>query len=80
MIRAVVPHFSMAAPILAKTDLLLTVPSVAMGDSVPAYALDDRELRRRTVRCRAGPSGTEATIQSGLIDRSASREIWLFSR
>ena len=44
MIRAVVPHFSMAAPILAKTALLLTVPSVAMGDSVAAYTLDCREL------------------------------------
>ena len=44
VIRAVVPHFSMAAPILAKTDLLLTIPSVAMGDSVAAYDLDCREV------------------------------------
>lgn len=34
----------MAAPILAITDLLLTVPSVAMGNSVAAYNLDCREL------------------------------------
>ena len=37
------PHFSMAAPILAQTDLLLTVPSVTMGDTVAAYQLDRRE-------------------------------------
>lgn len=42
-VRAVVPHFSMAAPILANTDLLLTVPSVAMGNSAAAYNLKERE-------------------------------------
>ncbi len=44
VVAAVVPHFSMAAPILAKTDLLLTVPSVTMGNSVAAYQLDQREI------------------------------------
>ncbi len=43
-VQAVVPHFSMAAPVLAKTDLLLTVPSVAMGDTATAYDLDRRDL------------------------------------
>ncbi len=43
-VGALVPHFSMAAPILAKTDLLLTVPSVAMGNTVAAYHLDWREI------------------------------------
>ncbi len=43
VVQAVVPHFSMAAPVLAKTDLLLTVPSVTMGDTADAYHLDHRE-------------------------------------
>lgn len=43
-VRAVVPHFSMAAPILAQTDLLLTVPSVAMGNTAAAYNLDERDV------------------------------------
>ncbi len=42
-IRAVVPHFSMAAPLLAGTDLLLTVPSITMGNTAEAYNLDHRE-------------------------------------
>lgn len=44
VVQAVVPHFSMAAPVLAQTDLLLTVPSVTMGDTAAAYDLDHREL------------------------------------
>ncbi len=43
VVQAVVPHFSMAAPILAKTDLLLTVPSVTMGDTADVYRLDHRD-------------------------------------
>ena len=39
-----VPNFSMAAPILAQTDLLLTVPSIAMGSTLAAYHLDRREI------------------------------------
>ncbi len=44
IVQAVVPHFSMAAPVLAQTDLLLTVPWVTMGDTAAAYDLDHREL------------------------------------
>ncbi len=43
-VGAMVPNFSMAAPILARTDLLLTVPSVAMGNTVAAFHLDRREI------------------------------------
>jgi DNA-binding transcriptional LysR family regulator len=43
-VGAVVPHFSMAAPVLAQTELLLTVPSVTMGSTVAAYNLESREL------------------------------------
>ena len=43
-VGAVIPHFSMAAPVLAQTDLLLTVPSVAMGSTVAAYHLEHREI------------------------------------
>ncbi|MEM7337198.1 MAG: LysR substrate-binding domain-containing protein [Actinomycetota bacterium] len=42
-VHAVVPHFSMAAPVLAQTDHLLTIPSVAMGDAASAYNLDRRD-------------------------------------
>lgn len=43
-VRAVVPHFSMAAPILAETDLLLTVPTVAMVSTAEAYGLEQRPV------------------------------------
>ncbi len=41
---ATVPNFSMAAPILAQTDLLLTVPSLAMRNTAAAFHLGRREL------------------------------------
>lgn len=41
---ATVPNFSVAAQILAQTDLLLTVPSVAMANAAAAFRLDRREL------------------------------------
>ena len=43
-IGAIVPHFSMAAPILAETDMLLVVPSVAMHDLAAVYGLAQRSL------------------------------------
>lgn len=43
-IGAVVAHFSMAAPILSGTDMLLTVPSVAMRDIAEVYGLAQRDL------------------------------------
>lgn len=39
-----VPNFSVAAPILAATDLLRTVPSVAMSHTAAAYHIDRPEL------------------------------------
>lgn len=44
VVHAVVPHFSMAAPVLSETDLLLSIPSVAMSDAAAAYDLDVRDL------------------------------------
>ena len=41
-IGAVIPHFSMAAPILAQTDLLLTVSSVTMTASYEVHDLERR--------------------------------------
>ena len=41
---AVVPYFSMAAPVLAHTDLLLTVPSMSMEPMRKAYGLACREV------------------------------------
>jgi DNA-binding transcriptional LysR family regulator len=43
-IGAVVTHFSMAAPILAQTDMLLSVPSVAMQETAAIYGLQQQEL------------------------------------
>ncbi|MEM6925705.1 MAG: LysR family transcriptional regulator [Myxococcota bacterium] len=44
VVGAVVPHFTMAAPILAQTDLLITVPSVIMAGAASAYGLERREV------------------------------------
>lgn len=43
-IGAVVPYFTMAAPILARTDLLLTVPSVILAGAVERHGLACREV------------------------------------
>ena len=43
VVGAVVPNFAMAAPILAKTDLLLTVPAIVMNSFASLYNLDHRE-------------------------------------
>jgi DNA-binding transcriptional LysR family regulator len=39
-----VPHFSAIAPILAGTDLLTTLPSIAMAETFGPYRLDSREV------------------------------------
>lgn len=43
-IGAVLTHFTMASPVLAQTDMLLTVPSVAIRDAARAYGLVKRDL------------------------------------
>ena len=43
-VGAVVPYFSMAAAVLAETDLLLTVPSMSMESTRKAFGLACREL------------------------------------
>jgi DNA-binding transcriptional LysR family regulator len=39
-----VPHFSAIAPVLAGTDLLATLPVIAMTETLHAYRLDSREV------------------------------------
>jgi len=39
-----VPHFSAIAPVLAGTDLLATLPSVAMAETLGPYRLESREV------------------------------------
>ena len=39
-----VPHFSAIAPVLAASDLLTTVPSLCMADSLRAYGLESRHV------------------------------------
>jgi len=39
-----VPHFSAIAPILAGSDLLATLPSIAMAETLGPYRLDSREV------------------------------------
>lgn len=41
---AVVTQFSMAAPILAQTDMLLTVPTIAMQEAARVYGLEWRDV------------------------------------
>ncbi len=43
-IGAVVTQFSMAAPILARTDMLLSVPSIAMDEAAGVYGLSKRDV------------------------------------
>lgn len=43
-IGAVIPHFSMAAPILTQTDMLLSVPSVAVSEVEQVSGLQKRDL------------------------------------
>lgn len=43
-IGAVVPHFSMAAPVLRQTDMLLSVSSMSMHDMASIYGLDKRPV------------------------------------
>jgi DNA-binding transcriptional LysR family regulator len=43
-VGAVIPHFTMAGPILARTELLLTVPTFAMNHTAVTYDLDSREV------------------------------------
>src|SRR5262249_41555272 len=43
-IAAWVPHFSNMAPVLADSDLLATLPAVAMADSLRQYGLDSRPV------------------------------------
>lgn len=43
-VGAVVPYFSMAASVLASTDLLLTVPSMSMEPAQSTYGLECREV------------------------------------
>lgn len=43
-VRAVVPHFAVAPAVLARTDLLLTVPRAALADVAAAHGLVDREV------------------------------------
>lgn len=43
-IGAVLTHFSMAPPVLAETDMLLSVPAVALQDAARTYGLAQRAL------------------------------------
>lgn len=43
-IGAVITSFSMAAPVLTQTDLLLSVPSIAMEDAAQVYGLERRAV------------------------------------
>ena len=43
-IGAVIPYFTMAAPILAQTDLLLTVPCISLSHSAAMHGLEQRPV------------------------------------
>jgi DNA-binding transcriptional LysR family regulator len=44
MIAGWVPHFSAIAPVLARSDLLTTLPSIAMAETLHPYRLDSRQV------------------------------------
>jgi DNA-binding transcriptional LysR family regulator len=44
MIAGWVPHFSAIAPVLAGSDLLATLPEIAMAETLHAYRLDSHEV------------------------------------
>ena len=63
-VGAVVPYFSMAASVVAETDLLLTVPSMSIESTRERYNLDHREvpfeLPRMTISVfRSATNGAE---------------------
>jgi DNA-binding transcriptional LysR family regulator len=43
-IGAIVPHFSFAASAIAQTDMLLTVPTIALASAAKIHELDQREV------------------------------------
>ena len=43
-IGAVLTHFTMAPPVLTQTDMLLSIPSVALREAAPVYRLAQRDL------------------------------------
>ena len=75
-VGAVVPYFSMAASVVAETDLLLTVPSMSMESTRERYALDYRkvpfELPRMTISVfRSATNGDEPGVR-WFLDRIKS--------
>ena len=75
-IGAVIPHFTMAAPILAETDLLLTVPSMTMASTSAVYGLEQREVpfdvpRMRLSLFRSAAAGDEPGVR-WFLDQVAS--------
>ncbi len=78
-VGAVVPHFSLAAPVLAQTDLLLTVPGVAMGHAADAYELDHRKVPFELAPVqlslfRSATTGDEPGVQWFLSQVTAAAE------
>jgi len=81
VVGAVVPHFSLAAPVLAETDLLLTVPRMAIGGAAAAYNLDHRKVpfdlpRMQLSLFRSATTGDEPGVR-WFLDRvvAAARQM-----
>ena len=67
-VAAVVPHFSMAAAVVAQTDYLLTLPSMTLHGAADAYGLERRALPfelppMRLSMFRSATDGDEAGVQ-----------------
>ena len=67
-VGAIVPYFSMAAPIVAETDLLLTVPSISMQHALASFGLEHREVpfelpRMRLSLFRSATNGHEQGVR-----------------
>ena len=81
-VGAVVPLFTMAAPILTRTDLLLTVPSMSMSSAQVVYGLEQREVpfalpKMKLTLFRSAAAGGEPGVR-WFIERveDAARRLW----
>ena len=73
VVGAVVPHFTMAAPILSQTDLLLTVPAMIMSSAAGHYGLE-----RRAVPFDLPPMGLSLFRSAAMGDEPGVR--WFLER
>ncbi len=68
-VTQVLPHFMLAPPLLAQSDLLLTVPRVALASAVKAYDL-------RVMACPVSVPAIEVALQWGARFDLEPASVW----